>query len=105
MGRVAVEAFALGLPVFASDAGSIPDLVAAPELGNLFSWRDPEGLPDKLLDFVQGLPALRHHTPQRIRKAESYSVEGMVQKLVDCYLELLLDRGKARLPSGNRTHH
>ena len=93
MGRVAVEAFALGLPVFASDAGSIPELVSDPELGDLFSWHTPERIPDKLMDFVQGLPAHRSHTQQRIRKAESYSVEEMVQRLVDCYQELVRHRG------------
>ncbi len=85
MGRAIVEGLALGLPVFASSAGSIPELLSDPARGLLFDWRRRETLPERLLEFVERLPELASGREIRIKSAEEYSVERMVEKLARTY--------------------
>lgn len=89
MGRAIVEAFALGLPVFAANAGSIPELLSDPARGLLFDWRRREAIPDRLLEFVGQLPELAAARETRMAAAQEYSVEGMVEKLALVYRDIL----------------
>src|SRR5262249_50708347 len=51
MGRVLVEAMALGLPVVGTRVGGIPDLIVDGECGRLVASDDAVGLADALADL------------------------------------------------------
>ena len=66
-GRVAIEAFAKGTPVVASDHGAVAELVEHGRTGRLFRVGDPEDLArqvDFLLDDPSGLAAMRRRARQ-----------------------------------------
>ena len=90
MGRSVVEALALGLPVFASDAGSLSELMADGSRGGLFSWKDAsEVRTRKLLDFARRLPFDAAERAALMVAANRYSSESALEASIACYRELL----------------
>ena len=89
MGRVLVEAYALGKPVFAAKVGSLPEMVPDEDHGILFDWDDPERVSRSLSNFIQDLTDTRESVEKRKKTAERYSVERMLESLDRCYQTLL----------------
>ncbi len=84
-GQVAIEAFAKGTPVVASDIGAIPELVNA-HSGLLFRPSDPTDLAakiDQLLADPQALTRLR--LTARAEFESKYTADGNYQQLMAIY--------------------
>lgn len=89
MGKVLVEAMALGKPIVASDVGGIPDLVIPGETGILVPPADSNALAAAILTLCDH-PELREKMgEQGKKKAPEYSVEKMLHKIELLYTDLL----------------
>jgi glycosyltransferase involved in cell wall biosynthesis len=89
MGKVLIEAMALGKPIVASNVGGIPDLVTHNHNGLLFPPANVAGLADSMNVLL--------HDPEKRAKmgekgkdvAADFGVEAMVQKVERLYAEVL----------------
>ncbi|MDP2863383.1 MAG: glycosyltransferase family 4 protein [Desulfobacterales bacterium] len=87
MGRVLVEAMALGKPVVASNVGGIPDLVIHNHNGLLVPPADVEGLVKSINIFLHD-PKKRKEMGDRGKVvAADYSTDAMIQKIERLYDE------------------
>ena len=94
MGRVLVEAMALGKPIVASDVGGIPDLVVNGENGFLVPVGDVGALADAINRLIQK-PGMRKKMGRCGKKiAVDYSADAMVQKIDRLYRELAVSCSK-----------
>jgi len=95
MGRVIVEAMALGRPVVATAVGGIPDVVTDGECGRLVEPEDVDALAAALIDLGRD-PALRRKLGgAAVQRAEAFSTAVARQKLVTVYAALMRDKGLA----------
>ncbi len=89
MGKVLVEAMALGKPIVASNVGGIPDLIIQGENGLLVPVADPKALASGI-EFLLKNPKKRKEMGEKGKKiAINYGLDSMVQKIDQLYLELL----------------
>jgi glycosyltransferase involved in cell wall biosynthesis len=89
MGRVLVEAMAVGKPVVASEVGGIPDLVKHGETGYLVRPADEKALANgikKLLNDPEGAKQMGQRGKEYCRQ---FSLEAMIEKLDDLYSDLI----------------
>ncbi|MBI2422560.1 MAG: glycosyltransferase family 4 protein [Candidatus Hydrogenedentes bacterium] len=93
MGRVVLEAGAVGTPVIASHVGGIPDVLTQDETGLLVKAQDSRALADAIMLLAKD-PALRAHlgATARQRIVPRYSLEAMVAEIHALYEELLHER-------------
>ena len=92
MGKVLVEAMALGKPIVASDVGAIPDLVRPGENGLLVPVGDVPAWATAIKELVHD-PAARRRMGEAGRHiAPAYSVESMIKQIDELYAKLLSDR-------------
>ena len=85
-GRVAIEAFAKGTPVVASNIGAIAELIEHKHNGMLFRPSDPTDLADKikwLLDHPQELSQMR--SASRTEFEAKYTAEDNYKRLIEIY--------------------
>lgn len=93
MGKVLVEAMAMGKPIVASAVGGITDLVRQGENGLLAPPADADAIA-KSIELLRGDPAMRKKMSERGRAmAPDYGAAAMVRKIDALYADLL-----ARLP-------
>ena len=89
MGRVLVEAMALGKPLVASNVGGIPDLVVDGKNGFLVPVGDVETTAARIRGLLDD-PEKRIKMGELGRKmAVNYSADAMIQKIDRLYVELL----------------
>ena len=89
MGRALVEAMAAGLPIVASRAGGIPEVLEDGEAGLLVEARSAPGLAQAIEELLLNpVRRVRLGTAARER-ARAYSVEAMLRKIEALYRELL----------------
>jgi glycosyltransferase involved in cell wall biosynthesis len=90
MGKVLVEAMALGKPIVASDVGGIPDLVIHNHNVLLVPPADVEGLVNSINELLHD-PIKRKEMGDREKVvAADYSAEAMIQKIDQLYDEAIL---------------
>ncbi len=89
MGRVLVEAMALGKPIVASDVGGIPDLVVNGENGFLVPVGNVGSLADGINRLIQSSGMRKKMGRCGKKIAADYSADAMVQKIDRLYWELL----------------
>lgn len=93
MGRVLVEAMALGLPVVATAVGGIPDVVTDGECGRLVEPEAPEALAAALIELGRD-PALRRKLGEAaMTRAEAFSTSVAREKLLAVYAALVRAKG------------
>jgi glycosyltransferase involved in cell wall biosynthesis len=93
MGRVIVEAMALGLPVVATTVGGIPDVVTDGECGRLVEPEDTDALAAALIELGRD-PALRRKLGEAaVRRAEAFSTAVASEKLLAVYATLVRAKG------------
>jgi glycosyltransferase involved in cell wall biosynthesis len=93
MGRVIVEAMALGLPVVATAVGGIPDVVTDGECGRLVEPDDVDALAAALIELGRD-PALRRKLGEAaVRRAEAFSTAVASEKLLAVYATLVRAKG------------
>ncbi|MBI2946332.1 MAG: glycosyltransferase [Verrucomicrobia bacterium] len=89
-GGVVMEAMSMGIPVIATAIGGSLDQIADGVTGFLIPPSDPQALAEKI-DVLIRDPQLRSRMaqagPERI--AQTFSLEGMVRRLEQVYLEVL----------------
>ncbi len=91
MGKVIVEAMAMGKTVIASDVGGIPDLVVPGENGILVPPGDSNALAEAILNLCDH-PEMRVRMGEEGReKALGYGVESMLHKIDSLYAGLLAE--------------
>ena len=89
MGRVLVEAMALAKPIVASNIGGIPNLIMQGKNGLLVPVADAKALASGI-EFLMTNPKKRGEMGSAGKKiAADYSVDSMMQKIDQLYLELL----------------
>jgi len=94
MSNTVLEAMASGLPAVVTRAGGNPELVEEGRSGWLFPPRDTEALERHLLRMIDdGELRQRVGEAARARACEHFSLEGMVQRYRDLYLELAARSG------------
>ncbi len=92
MGRVLVEAMALGKPIVASRVGGIPDLIAHGQNGFLVPPRNPEQLAKYIQILIEDKEK-RESMGQAGKKISlSFSQEAMIEKITSLYDELLIKK-------------
>jgi glycosyltransferase involved in cell wall biosynthesis len=92
MGKVLVEAMALGKPIIASDVGGIPDLVRPGENGLLVPVGDVPAWTRAIKELVND-PAARCRMGEAGRRiAPAYGVESMIKQIDELYAKLLSDQ-------------
>lgn len=89
MGKVLVEAMALGKPIVASDVGGIPDSVIPGETGILVPPADSNALAAAILTLCDHPEMRGKMGEQGKKKAPEYSVEKMLRKIELLYTALL----------------
>ena len=89
MGRVLVEAMAVGLPIVASRVGGIPDLVKDGENGLLVPPADAGALERAISDLLSDKARGKRMGETGKRMCHPYSVEAMVEKIDALYTTLL----------------
>ena len=95
MGRVIVEAMALGRPVVATAVGGIPDVVTDGECGRLVAPEDVDALAAALIELGRD-PALRRKLGEAAaQRAEAFSTAVAREKLLAVYAALLRQKGLA----------
>ncbi|PYN74949.1 MAG: glycosyltransferase family 1 protein [Candidatus Rokuibacteriota bacterium] len=95
MGRVLVEAMALGLPVVATTVGGIPAVVTDGECGRLVEPDDLGALAAALVELGRD-PGLRRKLGEAaLGRAEAFSSSVANEKLVAVYAALVREKGLA----------
>jgi glycosyltransferase involved in cell wall biosynthesis len=85
MGKVIVEAMAMGKPIIASKVGGIQDLVAHGENGLLVPPADSEALAYAILDLYESPDKRRRMGDAGKRISAAYSIDEMLLKVDETY--------------------
>jgi glycosyltransferase involved in cell wall biosynthesis len=99
MGRVLVEAMALGKPIVASDVGGIPDLVTHQTNGFLVSPKSPKELAEYIQILLEDRKKREEMGLAGKERALNFSKEMMIGRITKLYKELILQK-KISLKSG-----
>jgi glycosyltransferase involved in cell wall biosynthesis len=92
MGRVIVEAMALGLAVVATAVGGIPDVIVDGECGRLVEPERPDALAAALIELGRD-PGLRSKLGEAAEtRAEAFSTAVAAEKLLAVYAALVRDK-------------
>ena len=89
MGRVLVEAMALGKPVVASDVGGIPDLIIPGKNGFLVPPRNPGELARQILFLIKNREEAAKMGRAGKEMVSAFSDEIMVKKIAELYEKAL----------------
>ncbi len=92
MGRVLVEAMALGKPIVASNIGGIPDLVIHGKNGFLVPPKDPEELAKYIQILLEDEEKREKMGLAGKEMSLNFSTENMVEKIAELYEELLIQK-------------
>lgn len=93
MGRVLVEAMALGKPIVASDVGGIPDLVIHNKNGLLVRPKKSKELADSIQILMENEKKREELGNEGKIIASKYSSDNMVTQIICLYHELLRTKG------------
>jgi len=92
MGRVLVEAMALGKPIVASNVGGIPDLVIHGKNGFLVPPKHPKELAKYIQIVIEDKEKREKMRLAGKEMAMNFSAENMVEKIEKSYRELLIKK-------------
>jgi glycosyltransferase involved in cell wall biosynthesis len=93
MGRVIVEAMALGLPVVATAVGGIPAVITDGECGRLVEPEDPDVLAAALIELGRDAAMRRKLGEAAVTRAEAFSTAVAREKLLAVYAGLVRAKG------------
>ncbi|MBI4371171.1 MAG: glycosyltransferase [Elusimicrobia bacterium] len=88
MGSVLIEAAACGVPVAATTAGGIPEVVENGAAGLLVPPRDPELLAGALLRLLEDRALAARLSTEALRRLPAFGLSRMAQRLDALYIEL-----------------
>lgn len=88
-GRVVIEAFACGVPVIATKAGALEEIIKHREDGMLVLPRNPGNLAETIREVANNLPLARKLALNARKKAEKlYSLSSCVSRIEEVYREV-----------------
>lgn len=91
-GRVVIEAMAAGLPVVATAAGGVTEVVKDGVTGHLARTNDPDALADGVLDYLRHPErALEAGFAGRRRVREHFTIEKIVEQVSEIYRQALAE--------------
>lgn len=93
MGRVLVEAMALGKPIVASDVGGIPDLVIHNKNGLLVRPKKSKELADSIQILMENEKKRKEMGNEGMGIVSKYSANKMVTQIICLYTDLLRKKG------------
>jgi glycosyltransferase involved in cell wall biosynthesis len=99
MGRVLVEAMALGKPIVASRVGGVPSVVSDGRSGALVPPDDPAELARTVIELLQDPTRMEAYAKAAAERAERFSLPLMQQGLLKLYRELAAKKGLSPIPS------
>ncbi len=90
MGRILLEAQAMGKPVIGTSVGGIPEVIRGEETGLIIPPKDPEALAAAILQLLKD-PGRRERMGQRAKEwvDQRFGVERMVEQAASVYEALL----------------
>jgi glycosyltransferase involved in cell wall biosynthesis len=89
LGSAVLDAFAAGVPVVATSAGGIPEVVEDGVSGRMVPPGDPAALADALVGALEDAPARARWTEAaRVRAAGEFSMDRMVEAYRGVYAEM-----------------
>jgi glycosyltransferase involved in cell wall biosynthesis len=92
MGRVLVEAMALGKSIVASNVGGIPDLVIHGKNGFLVPPKNPKELAKYIQVLLEDKDKREKMGLAGKEMSLNFSAENMVEKIAELYEELLIQK-------------
>jgi glycosyltransferase involved in cell wall biosynthesis len=103
MGSVLLDALALGVPIAATRAGGIPEVVVDGESGLLADARDPIGL-GKAITVLLTEPSTAARLAANARlRAEEFSVDKMTDGTIEVYERVLDKSGSRAIAASSRS--
>jgi len=93
MGSVLLDALAFGLPIAATRAGGIPEVVVDGESGLLADVGDPNGLGNAIRRLLEDGTLVTRMKRNAVARAELFSVERMTERTMSVY-ESVLSRAR-----------
>ncbi|MGH9462186.1 MAG: glycosyltransferase, partial [Vicinamibacteria bacterium] len=103
MGRVLVEAMALGKPVVASRVGGVPSVVSDGRSGTLIQPDSPDELARALIELFNDPARMRAYGEAAVELAEQFSLRVMEQGVLTLYRQLASEKGLAPIPVPRET--
>ena len=103
MGRVLVEAMALGKPVVASRVGGVPSVVSHGRSGTLVQPDSPDELARALIELLNDPARMKAYCEAAVERAEQFSLRVMEQGLIALYHQLASEKGLAPMPVPRET--
>ena len=101
LGIAIIEAMAAGLPVVATDAGGIPELVRPGVTGELFAVRDDRELARKLITLLESPDRRAAMSAAALEEARAMRMERSLAEYFRLYDRLLADgRRRQAIPTG-----
>jgi glycosyltransferase involved in cell wall biosynthesis len=88
MGSVLLEAMACGLPIAASSAGGIPEVVEDGRTGLLVPPRDPRRLADAILRTLSDPAGTARRSAAALEAVKAFNLAAAGEKMENLYLEL-----------------
>ena len=99
MGRVLVEAMALGLPVVAARVGGVASVVSHGQTGELVRPDQPAELARALIELLTDPGRMEAYSAAAIARAEQFSLPVMERELLSLYRDLALEKGLSPEPA------
>ena len=85
MGSVLLDALAFGIPIAATRAGGIPEVVEDGESGLLAEVADPAGLGEAMARLLTDAPLAARLRQNAVARAENFTVERMTDRTIRVY--------------------
>jgi glycosyltransferase involved in cell wall biosynthesis len=89
LGTSIIDALANGIPVVATDAGGIPEILGSSgEYGIVVPKQQPEALAEGILKLMKDPSLMEHYRHAGMKRAGSFSVDTMVKSTYELYRRL-----------------
>ncbi len=93
MGRVLVEAMALGVPVVAANVGGVSSVIQPGISGSLVSPNDHAALASAMILLLKDRSRLEAYRGAGLDRAEEFSLAVMERELLALYRQVILEKG------------
>lgn len=94
MGSVLLDASLLGLPIAATDAGGIPEVVLHERTGLLAPRGDPERLGEAIVRLLRDRDLARRLGAAARERVQEFSIERIVERTMHVYQQVLAHRSR-----------
>ena len=91
---VIIEAFSSGIPVVATDVGSVRELLGSPLCGILVPPRDPAALAEGLIRLIKNHPLANKISIMGLKRAELFSSDRFCEEILQLACKLYHIKGK-----------